>query len=81
MILHTTISDTQVRKAIRNGLIAIGGNRKLKIFGNLNCTSGKRMKRAHRVFFDSEKEAILMGFRPCGHCLKKKFESWKQSRG
>ena len=30
---------------IKNKQIAIAGNKKLRIYGTLNCTSGKRMKK------------------------------------
>ncbi|WP_343635955.1 Ada metal-binding domain-containing protein [Fluviicola sp.] len=55
-----------------------GGNKTLKIYGTLACTSGKRMKRENRVFFSDEQEAISTGFRPCGHCLKKEYLTWKE---
>ncbi|MDX2045901.1 MAG: Ada metal-binding domain-containing protein, partial [Chitinophagaceae bacterium] len=42
-----------------------------------NCKSGKRMKAENRVFFGSEKEALQSGYRPCGHCMKKEYEQWK----
>lgn len=53
------------------------GNRKLKIYGTLQCDSGKRMKWAKRVFFTSEKEAIEKGYRSCGHCMKVAYNNWK----
>lgn len=56
---------------IKAGEVAFGGNRKLKIYGRLNCSSGKRMHAKNRVFFKNEQEAIAMGYRPCGHCMKK----------
>jgi len=49
----------------------------LKIYGTLNCKSGKRMKMVNRIFFRLEYEAISLGYRPCGHCMKKKYEVWK----
>lgn len=55
----------------------MGGNLKLKIYGKLNCKSGKRMKKQNRVFFSSEEEAIEHNFRPCGHCMKSKYKTWK----
>jgi len=76
MIKHTSISDTAVRTLIRNGIITIGGNKKLKIYGHLNCKSGKRMKRENRVFFTDEKEAIALGFRPCGNCKRNLYKEW-----
>lgn len=35
------------------------------------------MKRENRVFFESESEAIAMGYRPCGHCLQGLYKKWK----
>ena len=34
-----------------------------------------------RVFFTSDHEALLQGFRPCGHCMPLAFRQWceKQS--
>jgi methylphosphotriester-DNA--protein-cysteine methyltransferase len=37
------------------------------------------MQRENRVFFSGEKEAIAGGFRPCGHCLKQKYQEWKDA--
>jgi methylphosphotriester-DNA--protein-cysteine methyltransferase len=62
---------------IRNGEINFGGNRKLKIYGFLSCTSGKRMKSENRVFFTSEQEARRNNYRPCGHCMKAEYKKWK----
>jgi len=76
MINHISISDTAVRTLIRKGLITMGGNKKLKIYGHLNCKSGKRMNRENRVFFTDEKEAITTGFRPCGNCKRNLYQKW-----
>ena len=35
------------------------------------------MKRANRVFFDSEKEARDNGYRPCGNCMRAEYNMWK----
>lgn len=78
MIRHIEISDEELRKEIRNGSICLGGNAKLKIYGKLECASGTRMKKENRVFFASEKEAIQLGYRPCGHCLKRDYKKWKK---
>jgi methylphosphotriester-DNA--protein-cysteine methyltransferase len=64
--------------SIANGSILFAGNSALKIYGTLNCGSGKRMKPVNRVFFSSEAEAISAGYRPCGSCLKKQYTAWKQ---
>ncbi len=63
---------------IKNRKILWSGNRKLKIYGKLNCKSGKRMKPQNRVFFQNEQEAIALGFRPCGHCMRLEYLDWKR---
>lgn len=78
MVLHHTIDDRTLRSLIRQKRFTIAGNTKLKIYGLLNCYSGKRMHRAHRVFFSSQQEAIGDGYRPCGHCMKPAYQVWKQ---
>jgi methylphosphotriester-DNA--protein-cysteine methyltransferase len=62
---------------IKAGEIAYGGNRKLKIYGRLTCSSGKRMQAKHRLFFKNEQEAMAMGYRPCGHCMREEYGRWK----
>ena len=78
MVRHRDINDTELRKRIRQREILTGGNINGKIYGNLNCQSGKRMKRENRIFFGSVNEAIENGFRPCGHCLRTEYKNWKQ---
>jgi methylphosphotriester-DNA--protein-cysteine methyltransferase len=79
MILHSKVSDDFVRSQIRRAGILLAGNRRLKIFGKLNCASGKRMKRKNRIFFSSEDEAIENGFRPCGHCMRHEYKVWQNA--
>ena len=62
---------------IKSGEISSGGNRKLKIFGCLDCRTGKRMKVENRVFFQSEAEAINLGYRPCAVCMRSEYLRWK----
>jgi hypothetical protein len=81
MIRHGEITGTDLRKLIRQNKISMGGNERLKIYGALQCRSGKRMKKGNRVFFVSENEAIKHGYRPCGHCMKNKYEQWKAGLG
>lgn len=57
-----------------------GGNKKLKIYGNLSCASGKRMKKENRVFFKNETEAFQNGYRPCGLCMQKLYLQWKHGK-
>lgn len=77
MISHNEINSKELYKKIKHAQICLGGNKKLKIYGTLNCSSGKRMKIENRVFFSDENEAIKNGYRPCGHCMKQKYEKWK----
>lgn len=79
MIKHPDISDKELRRKIRHQEVCFGGNNRLKIYGTLQCKSGKRMKPENRIFFASENEAIINGFRPCGHCMKGAYEKWKTS--
>lgn len=45
------------------------GHRPKKIFGRLDCASGKRlMRKENRVFFLAYADAIAQGYRPCKKC-------------
>jgi len=77
MILHSLLTITQFKQLVKTGTITLGGNKVLKIYGTLHCSSGKRMKQQNRVFFSSEEEAIAAGYRPCGHCMREKYKAWK----
>jgi methylphosphotriester-DNA--protein-cysteine methyltransferase len=79
MIEHTNIANALLRQQIKNLQLVLGGNSRLKIYGTLSCKSGKRMKKENRVFFTSEQEAIGLGYRPCGHCMKARYKKWKMS--
>jgi hypothetical protein len=76
MIHHAEISLARVHSLVRSGRIRFGGNKTLKIYGTLSCSSGKRMKAANRVFFESEAEARQAGYRPCGHCLREQYKKF-----
>jgi methylphosphotriester-DNA--protein-cysteine methyltransferase len=78
MIKHAKLTDTELFVLIRKGKIRLAGNRRLKIYGQLNCCSGKRMSRENRVFFASEDEAQLLGYRPCGNCMHDAYLRWKK---
>lgn len=61
---------------------ALGGHRKDKIYGRLDCKGAARwIARGfyvkQRVFFADEQTAIAVGFRPCGNCLPEKYREWK----
>jgi len=77
MIRHADIDRVKLRQLIDSGGIRYGGNAHLKIYGTLQCTSGKRMMCETRVFFVSEEEALALGFRPCGHCMREKYKAWR----
>ncbi|MCF0069919.1 metal-binding protein [Dyadobacter sp. CY261] len=84
MIAHKEIglenfaTSRKLKGMIDNGEIRMAGNRNLKIYGQLSCGSGKRMKRSNRVFFADERDALSHGYRPCGHCLREAYLKWKQ---
>ena len=67
----------KLQQLVAAGQVTLGGNRRLKIYGTLACTSGQRMQVANRVFFAGEAEALAHGYRPCGHCLRDHYRSWK----
>ncbi|MEP7165118.1 MAG: Ada metal-binding domain-containing protein [Ferruginibacter sp.] len=77
MVLHKDIPALSLRNAIRRNKISFAGNIKLKIYGKLNCRSGKRMRMGTRVFFHLEKEALQQGFRPCALCMHIEYKKWK----
>lgn len=77
MIKHSYLNKKELVLKIKNKEIAFGGNRRLKIYGTLQCKSGKRMKTQNRMFFKNEIEAIENGYRPCGHCMNDKYKLWK----
>ncbi len=76
MIRHSEIDNRTLQSKIKQQSLKFAGNRNLKIYGTLSCKSGNRMKKDNRVFFASEAEAISLGFRPCGHCMREKYQQW-----
>ena len=61
----------------------LGGHRKLKIYGRLDCPSALRYIAkgqyvAHRVFFADEETAIAAGYRPCAKCMSEAYRRWKE---
>jgi methylphosphotriester-DNA--protein-cysteine methyltransferase len=63
---------------IRAGQVSFAGNSRLKIYGTMECKTGKRMKAANRVFFKSKREAVYAGYRPCGNCMRSQYLLWKE---
>jgi methylphosphotriester-DNA--protein-cysteine methyltransferase len=76
MWLHVSLTQSEILSKIKQGEIVFAGNGKLKIYGLLNCASGKQMKKQNRVFFVSETEALKNGYRPCRNCTYKKYQQW-----
>ena len=63
----------------------LGGNRRLKIYGRLDCPSAKRwIEKGYyvkdRVFFIDEETAICAGYRPCAKCMPDKYKLWKNGQ-
>lgn len=63
-----------------------GGNRKLKIYGRLDCPSALSAIRRYpgsyeksRVFFADERTALAAGYRPCGNCLREKYAEYQEN--
>ena len=62
---------------------SLGGNGRMKVYGNLDCASAMRAVAAgntyqkHRVFFADEATAIAAGYRPCGKCVKEQYDAWR----
>ena len=60
----------------------LGGHRRSKIYGRLDCPGALRaIARGgyfrHRVFFADEDAAIAAGYRPCAVCLREAYRRWK----
>ena len=59
----------------------LGGNRRLKIYGRLDCPSARRALAngyaTRRVFFADEPTAIAAGYRPCAVCMPAEYRRWK----
>ncbi len=61
----------------------LGGYRKKKIYGRLDCWSALNAIRKYpgsyeksRVFFADEKTALEAGYRPCGHCMRAQYTEY-----
>jgi methylphosphotriester-DNA--protein-cysteine methyltransferase len=64
---------------------ALGGHRRTKIYGRLDCPTAERhIKKGqyvqHRVFFADQAAAEAAGYRPCGVCLRDLHKLRKESR-
>jgi methylphosphotriester-DNA--protein-cysteine methyltransferase len=77
MVTHSKITNKALVNLIRADKIRYGGNARLKIYGTLDCSSGKRMKQEKRVFFSNVAKALEAGFRPCARCMSSDYLKWK----
>jgi hypothetical protein len=62
----------------------LGGHRRSKLYGRLDCRSALRAIAAggyvkHRVFFTDEGTAAAAGYRPCAVCLPDAYRAWKRA--
>lgn len=60
----------------------LGGHRRNKLYGRLDCPSALRAiaaggYRTERVFFADEYVAVAAGYRPCAVCLPEEYRRWK----
>lgn len=60
----------------------LGGYRRGRIYGRLNCQSARRaIARGHyvrhRVFLADEATARAAGYRPCAKCMPAQYRAWK----
>ena len=61
----------------------LGGHRRNRIYGRLDCPSALRWLAKgivkHRVFFADEATAIAAGYRPCAVCMREEYRRWKSA--
>ncbi len=61
----------------------LGGNKRLKIYGRLDCSSALRwIEKGYyvkdRVFFLNKEDAVSAGYRPCAICMREEYKEWKR---
>ena len=80
-VYRLTQADGSIGECDVPGLF--GGNRRLKIYGRLDCPSALRaLPRGYakrRVFFADEATAIAAGYRPCAVCMPVEYRRWKSA--
>lgn len=63
----------------------VGGHRRNKLYGRLDCPAARRALAAsryarNRVFFADEQIAVAAGYRPCAICLPPAYQIWKANQ-
>lgn len=76
------LTDCNGKQYLSDNSGKLGGHRRLKIYGKLDCASAKRHIAKgdyvrHRVFFADEETAVAAGYRPCGICMRERYLEWK----
>lgn len=64
----------------------LGGHRRSRIYGRLDCPSALRAiarggYMRDRVFFADEAAAVAAGYRPCAVCMPGEYARWKRGAG
>ena len=82
VVMTYTLLDEDGRPYQSDTPGTLGGYRRSKIYGRLDCPSALRAIAKgqyvqHRVFFADEEVAIAAGYRPCGSCLRPMYRRWK----
>lgn len=59
----------------------LGGHRRTRVYGRLDCPSALRALAAggyvaDRVFFADARAALAAGYRPCARCLPEEYARW-----
>lgn len=77
-----TLLDAAGRSYASDTLGTLGGHRRAKLYGRLDCPSARRALAAggysaQRVFFADERTAVSAGYRPCAVCMPKAYARWK----
>lgn len=82
---YWTLLDAQGKPSQSLSPGALGGHRRGKIYGRLDCRAALRaIERGgyvkQRVFFADEATAIAAGYRPCAVCLPQSYAKWKVAK-
>ncbi|MUL78661.1 Ada metal-binding domain-containing protein [Mycolicibacterium sp. CBMA 226] len=80
-----TLIDADGRPYVSATPGRLGGHRRNKLYGRLDCPSALRAiaaggYRTHRVFFADENDAVAAGYRPCAVCLPEEYRRWRGRR-
>ncbi|MDQ2796591.1 MAG: metal-binding protein [Actinomycetota bacterium] len=77
-----TLLDPAGRPYRSNTAGTLGGHRRGRLYGRLDCAAAARAIAAggyvtHRVFFADEATAVAAGYRPCAVCQSEPYQQWK----